>query len=109
MQQNEIHDDYNELNLKPGCRKGRVSHYSSYDIDIINLGHPLPLGNNKCDLAGNDWTGSCNGDLTVTFTSRLTRLYTSQHGKNWITILTEEGGVVGFVTFLTWFLGIFSI
>lgn len=91
------------------CSKDkRFDSYNIYETDIIPLGEPSAPGPNICDLS-RDYNGSCNADLTVSFPSTLTRVYTSEHGKDWITILTEEGGVVGFVTFLTWFFGIFNV
>lgn len=80
-----------------------------YEVDVTPLGSISAPGGNNCDLSDEDYNGSCNADITVQFPSTLTRVYTSQPGKDWITILTEEGGVVGFVTFLTWFFGIFKV
>ena len=113
LQQVTINDPYNAMARNKSCRQfDQFKHYNTYDTQIVPLGAPSAPGRNNCDKGENPekpFNGSCNADVTVAFTSTLARVYTSEHGKDWVTILTEEGGVVGFVTFLTWFFGIFSL
>lgn len=99
------------MHLRRECRHD-FKHYNTYEADVVPLGAPFAPGpNNSCDVGDdqNPPSGPCSAGVTVSFPSTLTRVYTSTHGKDWITILTEEGGVVGFVTFLTWFFGIFHV
>lgn len=83
--------------------------YRVFDVNVILLGEASGKGYINCNLDEERFNGSCNGDLTTTFTLGLARNYSSDHGKDWITILTDEGGVLGFVAFLTWFFTIFQI
>lgn len=100
------------MHRRQGCKsQPAFRRYTTYETDIVPLGAVTADGSNDCDIGDPNQpaTGSCNADITVTFPSTLTRVYRSERSKDWITILTEEGGVVGFVTFLTWFFGIFKV
>ena len=84
----------------------------AYVLNVVDWGDQPAFGTyDGCDVANPDnqvGDGLCRALLQIVFPTPLTTIYQSKHGKDWITILTEEGGVVGFVTFLTWFFGIFE-
>lgn len=101
-------DEINAMERGGGCDVPEFNRYTSYDLSVIDWG-PQPeinMGNWDCDINTSD--GVCTALTQIVFPTPVTTIYQSRHGKDWITILTEEGGVVGFVTFLTWFFGIFE-
>ena len=104
-----INDEMNAMKRNKTCNVKPFMHYRSYEVIVTPLGTEGAPGPNDCDQSSPRFNGSCNSDMGVAFTSLLNTVYTSGHGTNWIDILTAEGGIVGFVTFLTWFFGIFEM
>ena len=92
------------------CDIEAFQRYQGYELSEAEWG-VRPNTPYLCDIAHADQAdvAPCNGSFQIVFPTGANTVYHSAHGKTWITILTEEGGVVGFVTFLTWFFGIFEM
>ena len=94
------------------CNIPAFNQYQAYELSVVDWGDQPGIATyGGCDIANPQnlaGDGLCRALLQIVFPTPLTTIYESRHGKDWITILTEEGGVVGFVTFLTWVFGIFE-
>ena len=101
LEQNIIDDKARALN---NCIS--TSSYATYRSTITPLGREAPMG--KCDVstkgANKAQFERCVGDVDIYFTSKLVTTQTSKHKKNWQELLTDEGSIVGGITFTTWFL-----
>ena len=103
-------DDAVDARLLEGkCDNQAFKKYHGYSPTITPLGNEDDAGTANCNLNDTAHDGSCNADINVDFSTLLTTEYKSAHGKDWKMMLTEEGGIIGGVTFVTWFFSIFNI
>ncbi|KAK6422934.1 hypothetical protein LTR95_016614 [Oleoguttula sp. CCFEE 5521] len=87
----------------------QLSSYSYYTgtADSAYLG--VPLENSHCDVGGNNYTGAnCSFSMFISQSNVITT-QKSSHGTNALKILTDEGGILGGILFVTWFFGIFEL
>nr|OQO22447.1 hypothetical protein B0A51_06245 [Rachicladosporium sp. CCFEE 5018] len=87
----------------------QLNSYSYYTgtADSAYLG--VPLENSHCDVGGNNYTGAnCSFSMFISQSNVITT-QKSSHGTNALKILTDEGGILGGILFVTWFFGIFEI
>ncbi|KAI4862465.1 hypothetical protein F4820DRAFT_450946 [Hypoxylon rubiginosum] len=60
----------------------------------------------KCDV-GRNGTAPCQLSLPFTFSSPMVTVERSSRGTDTLTILIDEGSILGAILFFTWFFGIF--
>ncbi|OQN97496.1 hypothetical protein B0A48_16649 [Cryoendolithus antarcticus] len=95
--------DYND-SCPPQLRS--YSYYTG-TADSAYLG--VPLENSHCDVGGNNYTGAnCSFSMFISQSNVITT-QKSSHGTNALKILTDEGGILGGILFVTWFFGIFEL
>ena len=109
LQRFQVIDGPNAMDRPKKCNIKAFRKYYGFTASLTPLGLEDNPGPNNCNSSDPRYNGSCNADLTVDFLSLLTTVYTSSHGKDWKTMLTDEGGITGFVGFFAWFLGIFEM
>nr|OQO16140.1 hypothetical protein B0A51_14050 [Rachicladosporium sp. CCFEE 5018] len=87
----------------------QLNRYSYYTgtADSAYLG--VPLENSHCDVGGNNYTGAnCSFSMFISQSNVITT-QKSSHGTNPFKILTDEGGILGGILFVTCFFGVFEI
>ncbi|OQO03304.1 hypothetical protein B0A48_11560 [Cryoendolithus antarcticus] len=87
----------------------QLNRYSYYTgtADSAYLG--VPLENSHCDVSGNKHTGAnCSFSMSISQSDVITT-QKSSHGTNPFKILTDEGGILGGILFVTCFFGVFQI
>jgi hypothetical protein len=103
----EWHDDLHTTPSIPGCAEQRAK-YRYYSAAIESSYTDLPLAGGPCDVAViAEGYVFCRYSLYVLQGSVLTT-YKSAHGTTPLNILTDEGGILGGILFLTWFMGLFN-
>ncbi|KAI9745422.1 MAG: hypothetical protein M1818_000956 [Claussenomyces sp. TS43310] len=112
IEQSRINDDIGSLDessdsLGPyaNCSRKGFSHYNRWDarltsVSTINAGKCITGSSAPLD-------NTCVGNLLVTYSSLSVTTQTSSHSIGWKQMLLDEGSIVGGITFVTWFFGIF--
>ena len=105
-----INDQVNAVEYTSGCDDPGFRKYDLYRPSIV----PYSQGsvNEACSIDGTsppanpDDPSPCTGDVDIKFSSMLVTTQTSTYGRSQIEMITDEGGIIGAITFITWFMGI---
>ena len=116
-----INDEVHAIDYPEGCNNiSDFRQYSSYRFAFVPYAGDARA--NNCGVKGTappanpkepyvtDPTnpGPCIGDIDIRYSTMLVTTQTSTYSKSWVEMLTEEGGIVGGIMFVTWFLGILN-
>lgn len=106
-----INDPLNHLQRSKACNRFPFRQYAGYNLALSPLGNE-PIWNRHtetCDVASSSYDGTpCWSHISIVYSTLMNTTYTSTRGTTFRKILTEEGGIVGYVTFFTWFFDIFA-
>lgn len=90
------------------CNKFRD--YAIYPLSAEPYGEIGATSPQICDTSVTlDSSSSCTNDIAIQFTSVRVTTQISKRPKSWKEWLTDEGGIIGGIQFVTWFSGIFLI
>lgn len=93
---------------KAGCPRQRQK-YAYYTGVADTAFLDLPLADSRCDVGGDDYQGNNCTFTLYTVQSPVVTTQKSAHGTDALKILTDEGGILGGILFVTWFFGIFDL
>lgn len=100
--------DYSGLNRY--CQDATFREYDTYRPLLIPYGPPLDRSgcgiNGTTIPSGSDALEACTGAVDVQFATMLVTTETSKYSKDRVQMLTDEGGIIGGIMFVTWFLSI---
>ena len=112
IEQIYINDIVNAINYSPECDLEEFRSYVTYRTKVIP--YAGQFGPTECaypntatasEIAG---MTACWGDIDVRFQTMLVNNQWSEYPKNWIDMLTDEGGIIGGIMFITWFMEILN-
>jgi hypothetical protein len=112
IEQSTINDyvgslDESSISTRPDCSRKDYRHYSRW-TSKFTTSRTVP--SNECHTRPSSQIGNpCIGHFFLSISSLLLTTQTSSHSIEWKQMLLDEGSIVGGITFLTWFLGIFII
>jgi hypothetical protein len=116
LEQININDEVEAIDYstypRPDCDRPEFRKYSTYRPLMISYGPPGVLPSEGCALDGTTLPTDqyaqrpCQGGIDVQFSSMLVTTQTSRYSRDRTQMLTDEGGVVGGIMFVTWFLSI---
>lgn len=99
-----INDHEKKLQSHSSC--GSSSSFAIYRASLTSI----PYKNTTfCDISNGSSEEYCHVTTDVAYSSYLTTKLTSMKKKDRKTMLIEEGSIVGGITFLTYFLGVFVL
>ena len=106
-----IDDEVKAFNYSynPQCDIDAFRHYNTYRTSFISYevnNDPGCLISSSTPPPDQTDPLPCVGDVDIHFSSMLVTEQTSDYAKDWVGMLTDEGGIVGGIMFVTWFLGI---
>lgn len=112
LEQINVNDKVKDIDYSDNCSDPAFRNYITYRFTLSNYATDL-LGSG-CGIVGNvppdDPTDPrpCIGDIDIRYSTMLVTNQTSAYRKNWIDMLTDEGGIIGGIMFITWFMGILN-
>jgi hypothetical protein len=107
-----LNDNINSLaSSRQGC-DANTSKYMYYQLqyDLNGLGDSL--AGSTCDVGeagAGDASTPCPFHMHLGLQTSAVTSQMSKHGTDFKTIFTDEGGILGGLLFMTWFLGIFVV
>ncbi|KAK5019075.1 hypothetical protein LTR60_000321, partial [Cryomyces antarcticus] len=113
LEKYNIDDDVLAVNWTENgdCNKEYFSHYSAFRYEMTQLDWDSSLRNVSACTA--NWTEfviqSCLLETSMGLSTQTVVTQTSERGTDWKQMLLDEGSIVGGITFVTWFLGIYII
>lgn len=82
-------------------------HYRYYEGQLSSTGI---FNSSSCDTSSKTYAGGkCISQVMLRFSTNIVTNFTSDRLLDRKQMFIDEGGIVGFVMFLTWFLGIFAV
>lgn len=106
-----------ELGYPSNCSDPEFRNYITYRYTLITYGPPQAIPDTKITGCGVNGTAPpdnqlenlpCLGAIDVRMQTMLVSTETSQYSKSRVSILTDEGGIVGGIMFITWFFSILN-
>ncbi|KAL9110271.1 MAG: hypothetical protein Q9227_005178 [Pyrenula ochraceoflavens] len=111
IEQTLVSDDLGAFNRTAPCpgftSAKKFSSYRTVPLSLVPWKADTACKTRPADEEGE--SKYCNGDIDVYFSSGLVTVQTSGRGKDWVGIFIDEGSIVGGVSFVIWFLGIYVI
>ena len=89
------------------CDLESLSMYNTYSYRLVEVGG-VP-DTQFCTQPVSPSNGPCIFNTVLYISSMLVTTQTSARGTSWIKMILDEGSIVGGITFVTWFLGIYII
>lgn len=109
LEQTVIHDVVNDIKYTKDCDDPAFRDFIFYRPSLS--AYTEGGVNDECALDGqitpsDPWTSPpCGGDVDIKFSTMLVALQTSSYSESRTEMFTDEGGIIGAITFLTWFMG----